>query len=35
MWKPALPLATPWVVNLKVDPKERDHFNLRYAWFSN
>lgn len=32
MWEPALPLATPWLINLKIDPKERDHFNLRYAW---
>lgn len=32
MWEPALPLATPWLINLKVDPKERDRFNSRYAW---
>lgn len=32
MWDPVQKLATPWVINLVNDPKERTPYNPRYQW---
>jgi arylsulfatase A-like enzyme len=32
MWDPAQKLATPYLINLKADPKERNPADPRYSW---